>query len=359
MPSQKKVEIADRLIGKGESCFIIAEAGSNHDQKLSQAKKLVDIAAGSGADAVKFQTFLTEKTWARVDAEFMNIDMAGSKNIYDFYKKIELPREWQGELRDYAGAKGIVFLSTPFDEEAVDQLDILGVPAFKVASFELVHLPLLKHIARKGKPVILSTAMADLEEIQEAIEAILREGNDQIALLHCGVGYPLKAGDVNLAAMDTLRQVFSYPVGYSDHTLGLAVPFAAVARGASIIEKHFTISRSLPGGDHYFALEPHELRDMVRGIREIETAIGSPRKVVLDSELIHHKRARRSIFAKAEIPKDTTITGEMLAVLRPGIGLKPKYLDTIIGRKARVNIKVEEPITWDKVYDAAEKDNPD
>ncbi len=262
---------------------------------------------------------------------------------------MELPREWQGELKDYARDKGIVFLSTAFDEEAVDELDTLDMPAYKVASFELVHLPLLKHIARKGKPVILSTAMANLGEIEEAIEAVVEEGNNQIILLHCGAGYPLRAEDVNLAAMETLKQAFPYPVGYSDHTMGLAVPFAAVARGANVIEKHFTISRNLPGPDHAFALEPHELKAMVQGIREIEKAIGSPRKVVLDSELIHHKRGRRSLFARVDIPKGTIIAEDMLAILRPGIGLKPKYLDVVIGRKAQVDIKAEEPITWDKI----------
>lgn len=345
----QKIKIAGKTVGDGEPCFIIAEAGSNHDRKLSQAKELIDIATDSGADAVKFQTFLVDRTWARVKREFMNIDVSGAKTPYDLYKKTELPREWQQELGDYARDKGIIFLSTPFDEEAVDQLDVLDVPAFKVASFELVHLPLLKHIARKVKPVILSTAMANLGEIEDAIEAIMEEGNDQIILLHCGAGYPLRAEDVNLAAMETLKKAFPYPVGYSDHTLGTAVAIAAVARGANVIEKHFTISRNLPGPDHPFALEPHELKAMVQGIREVEGAIGSPRKVVLDSELIHYQRGRRSLFAKVDIPKGTMITEDMLAILRPGIGLKPKYLNIVIGRKAQADIKAQEPITWDKI----------
>ncbi|MFC1874505.1 N-acetylneuraminate synthase family protein, partial [Chloroflexota bacterium] len=203
--------------------------------------------------------------------------------------------------------------------------------------------------AGKGKPVILSTAMATLDEIEEAIEAIRDEDNEQIILLHCGIGYPLKLEDVNLAAMKTLKQAFTCPVGYSDHTLGITVPIAAVARGARVIEKHFTINRRLPGPDHLFALEPPELKAMIAGIRDIEIAIGSPQKRVLESELIYYQRGRRSLFAKVDIPEGTTITEDMLAVLRPGIGLKPKYLDSVVGRKARLSIKAHEPITWDRV----------
>lgn len=345
----RKVHIANKVIGEGEPCLIIAEAGSNHDGKLEQAKQLIDIAANSGADAVKFQTFQADKIAARTSDEIANIDIAGSKTLHELYKKMELPREWQSELTDYARDKGIIFLSTPFDEKAADQLDALGVPAFKVASFELVHLSLLTHIARKGKPVLLSTAMANLGEIEEAIEAILEEDNDQIILLHCGVGYPLRMEDVNLAAMDTLRQAFSYPVGYSDHTMGSTVPVAAVARGAKVIEKHFTISRNLSGPDHPFALEPHELKAMVQGIRDVEKAIGTAQKRVLDSEAVHYQRGRRSIFAAVDIPKGTIITEDMVGILRPGVGLKPKYLDLVVGRKAQVGIRAHEPITWDKI----------
>jgi pseudaminic acid synthase len=344
-----KVQIANKVIGEGKSCFVIAEAGSNHDGKLKQAKQLIDIAADSGADAVKFQTFQADKIVAGTKDEIVNIDIAGAKTLYELYKKAELPREWLGKLADYAQGKGVILLSTPFDEEAVDDLDELGVPAFKVASFELTHLPLLKHIARKGKTVILSTAMASLGEIEEAIATISGEGNKQIILLHCGVGYPLRVEDVNLAAMDTLRQAFPYPVGYSDHTMGITVPIAAVALGAKVIEKHFTLSRNLPGPDHPFALEPHELKAMVQGIRDVEKAIGTAEKRLQEGEAVHYRRGRRSIFAKVDISKGTVITENMLAVLRPGIGLKPKYLNVVVGREAKVNIKAHEPITWDKI----------
>ncbi len=341
--------IENKIISQGEPCFIIAEAGSNHDGKLKQAKQLIDVAASAGADAVKFQSFTADKIAARTKDSIVNIDIAGAKTLYELYKNLELPPDWLGELIDYAKEQSIVFLSTPFDEKAVDDLDELGIPAFKIASFELVHLPLLRHIARKGKPIILSTGMANLCEIEEAINAILEEGNDKIILLHCGIGYPLDVEAVNLAAMDTLKQAFPYPVGYSDHTIGVAIPFAAVSRGANVIEKHFTISRKLKGPDHPFAMEPDELMAMVRGIRDIEKAIGSQRKEVLERELIHYHRGRRSLFAKVNIPKGTIITIDMLTVLRPGIGLKPKYIEIIVGRKATVDIESQEPITWDKI----------
>lgn len=346
---KKTVKIGKRPVGPGKPCFIIAEAGSNHDGRLKQAKQLIDIAAESGADAVKFQTYLADNMAARTKDKIVKIDYAGAKTLHGLYKMLELPRGWQGKLASYARKKGIIFFSTPFDEEAVDELDELDIPVFKVASFEIVHTPLLRHIARKGKPVILSTGMANLGEIEEAVEAIQKEDNNQIILLHCGIGYPLKTDEVNLAAMETLRQSFPYPVGYSDHTLGITIPIAAVARGANVIEKHFTISRALIGPDHPFALEPSELKAMVQGIRDAEKAIGSPYKGVLDSELIHYHRGRRSLFASVDIPKGTKITEDMLVVLRPGIGLKPRYLETVVGRTARVNIEAQEPITWDKI----------
>ena len=345
----ERIRIDKKLIGEGEPCFIIAEAGSNHDGKLEQAKQLIDIAAATGVDAVKFQTFQADKIAAETKDKIANIDIAGSKTLHSLYKKLEMPMNWLEELIEYSEEQGLIFLSTPFDEETADKLDELGVPALKIASFELVHLPLLRHIARKKKPIILSTGMANLGEIEEAIDVITEEGNNQIILLHCGIGYPLDMEAVNLANMDTIRQAFPYPIGYSDHTMGVAIPFASVSRGANVIEKHFTISRKMQGPDHSFAIEPDELKTMVQGIRDIEKAIGSPQKCVLETELVHYNRGRRSIFAKVRILKGTIITREMLSILRPGIGLKPKYLDVVIGRKVTTDIEAQEPITWDKI----------
>lgn len=341
--------INGRIIGPGAPCFIIAEAGSNHNRDLATAKQLVDTALAAGADAVKFQTFTADKIAARTQHAITKIDLAGAKSLHELYANAELPREWQRELSEYCATKGIMFLSTPFDEDAVDELEALAMPVIKIASFELVHLPLLRHAARTGRPIILSTGLANLGEIEEAVQAIRGEGNEQIALLHCAINYPAKFTSVNLAAMDTMRQAFQVPVGYSDHTPGVNVPIAAVARGATIIEKHFTTDKSLPGPDHSFALDPQELTAMVRGIRETEAAIGSPIKQPEQDELIHVKRGRRSVFARVDIPAGVTITADMLAVLRPGVGLMSKYLDVIVGRPARRAIKAHEPITWDEV----------
>ena len=343
------IKIGQRTIGGKAPCFIIAEAGSNHDRNLNQAKRLIEVAAEAGADAVKFQTFSAEKIAARTKEPIAKIDFGGAKSLFELYEMVELPREWQAELLSYAQDKGLIFLSSPFDREAVDQLYQLGVPAFKIASFELVDLPFLRYVARKRKPIILSTGMANLGEIEDALEAIYQEGNNEVVLLHCAINYPAPFESVNLAAMDTIRQAFQVPVGYSDHTSGITVPIAAVARGAKVIEKHFTIDKTLPGPDHSFALNPDELQAMVRGIREAEAAIGSPLKRAAADEAIHVKRGRRSIFAATDIPEGTMITESMLAILRPGVGLKPKYLDLVVGRKARKNIEAHEPITGDKI----------
>lgn len=345
------VRIGDRLIGKGQPCFIIAEAGSNHDRDLGQAKKLIDIAAEAGADAVKFQTFEAGKIAAATRHEIAKLgnEFGTVATLYELYQGLELPREWQAELAAYAAQKGILFLSTPFDYAAVDQLNALDMPVFKIASFEMVDLPFLKYVAGKGKPVILSTGMAAIGEVEEAVSAVYSTGNRDLILLHCGINYPAAFSDVHLAAMDTLAQAFQVPVGYSDHTPGITVPIAAVARGATVIEKHFTLDRNLKGPDHKFALNPEELRAMVQGIREVEAAIGSPVKQMAASEGFHRRRARRSIFAKVDIPAGTPITAEMLAILRPGIGLMPKYIDLVVGRIAQVDIMANEPVTWEKI----------
>lgn len=346
-----EIKIGNITVGNDNPVFIIAEAGSNHDGDLGQAKKLIDVAAEARVDAVKFQTFTADKIAARTDDEVMKLgdEYDTADDLYDLYKSLELPREWQQELKDYAQKKGLIFLSTPFDYEAVDQLEELGMPAYKIASFECIDIPFLRYIAKKGKPIILSTGMADLGEIEESLEAIYNEGNKQVILLHCGISYPMPVEDVNLAAMGTMRQAFLLPIGYSDHTLGITVPISAVARGAKVIEKHFTLDKNLPGPDHKFALEPDELKAMVKGIREAEAAIGSPIKRHVSAEEVHYHRGRRSIFAIQDIPAGTEITAEMIGVLRPGIGLKPKYFDLLIGRTARKDIKANEPITWEKI----------
>jgi len=345
----RQIRIGERVVGPDQPCFIIAEAGSNHDQKLSQAHKLVDLAADARADAVKFQSFVAPKIAASTTHPIARIHFGGANSLYELYEKMQLPREWQAELSVHSRERGIIFLSTPFDEEAVDELDELGVPAFKIASFELLHLPLLRHVAKKKKPVILSTGMANLGDIEQAVNAIRGVGLEEIALLHCAINYPSKYESVNLAAMDTMAQAFQVPIGYSDHTPGISVPIAAVARGACIFEKHFTLNRQLPGADHSFALEPDELKAMVAGIRQAEAAIGSPIKQAAADEIEHLARGRRSLFASVDIPAGTVITREMVSILRPGVGLAPSLLEMVVGRRTQHAIGRNEPITWEKI----------
>ena len=327
----RKIKIGNRLIGDEEPCFIIAEAGSNHNGSLKQAKKLIDIASESEADAVKFQIFKAE-------------GLSADKKIQVVLKKFELRREWVKELSEYAKRKNIMFFATPFDIEAVDLLDKINVPVFKIASGDLTNLPLIKYIAEKGEPIIQSVGLGSLEEIREALDVIYSTGNRNVALLHCVVNYPTKPEDVNLNVIKTLKQ-FHVPIGFSDHTMEISVPIGAVALGASIIEKHFTINRDLAGPDHHYALEPGELKAMIRGIRDVERALGSE-EIIGDLE---RKGPRRSIYARVDIHKGATITKDSLSILRPAVGIAPKHIDKIIGKKVRKDIKAHEPITWEKI----------
>ena len=332
----KTVKIEDRVIGGNNSCYTIAEAGSNHNGSLEQAKKLIEVAAEAKADAVKFQIFKAE-------------ELSADKKVQRKLKNLEFRREWLKELNDYAKRKDILFLATPFDAEAVDLSDKNNTAAFKIASGDLTNLPLIKYIAEKGKPIILSVGLGTLAEIKEALDVIYSTGNENVALLHCVASYPTKPEDVNLNVIKTLKQKFQVPVGFSDHTMEVSIPIGAVALGANIIEKHFTLDRNLEGPDHPYALEPEELKIMVKGIRDVEKALGSGIKIVVDSEKQGLVEGRRSIYAKVNISKGTTITRDMLSILRPAVGIAPKHIDNIIGKKTKRNINAYEPITWDKV----------
>ena len=339
-----KRRIDNHSIGDGEPIFIIAEAGANHNRDFDMAKKLIDVAADSKADAVKFQTYSAETLYSKKTPEFSYMK---GQNVYDLIKSIELPREWQQELAEYADQRGIMFLSTPFDYAAIDELDEIGVPAFKFASSEIVDLELLKYAASKQKPMIISTGMANLGEIEDAISTIRSVGNDDIILLHCNSLYPTSPEVVNLRAMETMREAFKLPVGFSDHTLGIHISLAAVAMGACVIEKHFTLDRNLPGPDHSFAIEPDELKEMVRCVQDIEEAKGSgiKERSELEGDEMYVK-ARRSVHAKVDIPKGTKIVRDMLVVKRPGYGIKPKFIDMVVGREAKNDINEDEWITW-------------
>jgi N-acetylneuraminate synthase/N,N'-diacetyllegionaminate synthase len=341
----KKIKIGNKMVGKGEPCFIIAEAGANHNRDFDLAKKIIDEAVASNADAIKFQTFSAETLYSTKTPEFDY--MKG--NIYDIIKSIELPRNWQKDLKEYSDSKGIIFMSTPFDRKAVDELAELKIEAFKVASFEIVDLEFIEYIAKKGKPVIISTGLCNLGEIEEAVNTCKNSGNDDIILLHCSSNYPSTPDILNLKAIKTMRKAFDCVIGYSDHSVGIHLSIAAVTLGASVLEKHFTLDRTMKGPDHPFAIEPQELKLMIRNIRDAELAFGDGIKKRSDKEEDMYKKARRSVIAACAIPKGTVITREMLTVKRPGFGIKPKYINHIVGRKAAVNIEEDDIITWDLV----------
>jgi len=346
-----EITVAGRAIGPGRPCFIIAEAGSNHNRDLKTALEMIDTAAAAGADAVKFQTYSAETLYSKKTPAMEYLKkgklLKDGETVWDLIKRVEMPREWHGELARRCADKGIVFLSTPFDLRAVDELEAVGVAAYKIASFEITHLPLLRAAARTGKPVILSTGMADLSDIELALETVHAEGNTAVALLHCAISYPPRYEDLHLRAMDTLRQAFGTPVGFSDHTLGITSDIAAVARGADVIEKHFTLSRSMQGPDHSFSLEPSELESMCTAIRDTEKSLGSPVKKHTESEKELHRLARRSLVAARAIPAGTVITEEMLDVKRPGFGIHSRYMNVVVGRTAKADIEQDDILTWE------------
>ncbi len=345
----KTVMIGDRPVGAGAPTYIIAEAGSNHDGKLDQAKRLIDVAAEAGADAVKFQTFAADRIVAETStrAKYLDGILPPGKTMSELFRELELPREWHAELFEYATSAGLDFISTPFDFEAIDLLDELGIKAFKVATYELGHLPLIREIASRGKPVICSTGMANLADIQDAVDTVAATGNDQLVLLHCVVNYPPPFADLNLRAIETMRSAFGVPVGYSDHSPGITAPIVATALGAAVIEKHFTISRDLPGPDHRFALEPDELRAMVQGVRDTQASLGTGIKRMAPAEADLYVTARRSLFASRDIPAGTVLAEGDVAVLRPGTGLEVRDLPKVVGRTARRPIGRHEPLAWE------------
>jgi N,N'-diacetyllegionaminate synthase len=346
---RRSFAIGARQVGPNEPAYVIAEAGANHNRDLGVAKELIDVAADAGADAVKFQTYTGSGLYSAKTPRFEYLREERSPR--DLLDEIALPREWQPVLAEYAHSRGIVFFSTPFDADAVEALAAIGVPAMKISSFEIVDLPLIRHAASVGVPVIISTGMATYGEIEDALSAVEEAGNRDVALLRCASVYPSTPDIMNLRAMETLRGAFGVPVGLSDHTTGISVPTAAAALGAELIEKHFTLSRDMLGPDHPFALEPDELRAMIAAVRDVEAALGNGRlEGPSEAEAVEmYRLARRSVVAAIDIPASTTITREMLTTKRPGHGVKPKYLDLLVGRVARVDIEADDVITWEMV----------
>ncbi|EDM23164.1 N-acetylneuraminate synthase [Caminibacter mediatlanticus] len=318
--------------------FIIAEAGVNHNGSIELAKKLIDVASEAGADAIKFQTFKAKNLVSKIakKAKYQVENTGSDESQYEMLKKLELGFDEFKELKTYCDKKGIMFLSTPFDDESIEFLDNLGLKIFKIPSGEITNLPYLRKIGKLRKKVILSTGMADLGEIEDALDVLISVGikKKNITVLHANTEYPTPIEDVNLKAMKTIECAFGVDVGYSDHTLGIEVPIAAVAMGAKVIEKHFTLSRDLEGPDHKASLEPDELKEMIKSIRNIEKALGNGIKKPSKSEIKNIKIARKSIVAKRDIKKGEVFSEENLTVKRPGNGISPMRWDEIIGQIA-------------------------
>ena len=350
--SRQLIDIAGRKVGPGQPCFIIAEAGVNHNGSLELAHQLVDVAIQAGADAVKFQTFNAERLVSpdAPKAEYQKRTTDVAESQYDMLRRLELSPKMHLDLMAYCDERGILFMSSPFDEDSADLLDSLGLAVFKIPSGEVTNLPFLAHVARKGKPMIVSTGMAYLSEVEAAVRTIEGTGNREFILLHCVSNYPADPADVNLRAMGTMSAAFGVPVGYSDHTPGIEAPMAAVALGACVIEKHLTLDRNLPGPDHRASLEPGEFTAMVRGIRIVEAALGHGRKDPASSEANTASVARKSLVAATDIPAGTVLTKQLIAIKRPGTGLPPVMLPYLIGRTLRIPVSAGQLLQLEMVH---------
>lgn len=345
----KEINFGGRIIGRAHPAFVIAEAGVNHNGDLELGRALIREAKKAGADAIKFQSYKAEKLSTKTAPRYWvePDDPTGSQ--YDTFEKLDSFGEQEHRaLFEYAAEQDLLCFSAPFDDDAVDMLDDLGVPGFKIASADLTDHPLLDKAAAKKKPMILSTGLASLAEIHEALEVVRSRGNDQIVLLHCTLQYPCEPENANLRMMQHMMESFpSVPVGLSDHTLGIAVPQAAVALGAVVVEKHYTIDKTLSGSpDHHLSVDPVDLEQMMTGIRTIEKALGRYEKGPVDAESDALKFARRSVVSARDIHQGEAITREMLTFKRPGTGIYPKYLDMVIGRIAKEPIPEDTVLEW-------------
>ncbi|MCP4848681.1 MAG: pseudaminic acid synthase [Verrucomicrobiaceae bacterium] len=347
--NSSNIEIAGQSIGGGHPAYVIAEISANHNQDIGEAKELIGIAKNCGADAVKLQTYTPDTLTIDCDNEWFQIGKGTlweGKNLYQLYGEAYTPWEWHEALFAHAKEVGITLFSSPFDESAVEFLEGLDVPAYKIASFEMVHHPLIRKVAETGKPVIISTGMASLAEISEAVEVFRAAGGRELALLKCTSAYPAPAEEVNLRRIPHMAEAFGVPVGLSDHTMGSTVPAAAVALGACIIEKHFTRSRETPGPDSAFSLEPDEFKAMIDAVRMAEAAVGSVNYSLTDKE-VASRVFRRSLFVVEDIEQGAVFTAQNVRIVRPGYGLAPKHIDKVLGKSASRNIARGAPLTWD------------
>ncbi len=342
------LKISERDIGEGSPAFIIAELSANHNQKFDLAVETIKAAKEAGADAIKLQTYTPDTITIDCDNEYFQIKQGtlwDGKTLYQLYREAFTPWEWQPKLKKFAEDLGLLCFSSPFDNTAVDFLEQIAVPAYKVASFEITDIQLIEHIASKGKPVIISTGVAALCDIEEAINACKRMGNTQIALLKCTSAYPAPLEEMNLRTIPNLAETFNAVVGLSDHTLSISVPAASVALGASILEKHFILDRKSGGPDAAFSMEPEEFKAMVNAVRDVEKALGTV-SYTLSDKTMKSREFSRSLFVIKDMKTGEVLTGENVKSIRPGIGLQPKHLNDILGRKISKDVKKGTPLNW-------------
>lgn len=343
----KRIKVnKNRYISEKDPCFIVAEMSANHARDLKVAKKIIKAAKKSGADAVKIQTYTPDTMTLDSRKKYFQIKHPkwGGQTLYELYKKAHMPWEWHEDLMRLAKDEGIILFSTPFDKSAVDLLERLDVPLYKIASFELVDIPLIKYIAQTRKPMIISTGMATLGEIKDAVEAAKNNGAKDIILLKCVSSYPADPSVMNLRSIPLLRDKFNVPVGLSDHTLGVVVPIVAISLGVKVVEKHFTLSRSIETPDSFFSVDMSEMRHLVDNIRAAESALGKKAWDITDKEKTS-RVYRRSIFSVAEINKGEVFSEDNIRVIRPSHGLKPKYYEDIIGKRSKKSISKGVPLT--------------
>ncbi|MEK7116772.1 MAG: pseudaminic acid synthase [Patescibacteria group bacterium] len=346
MSSQFK--IGRRIIGRNKPVFIVAEMSGNHNHDYKKALRIIDAAAKAGADAVKLQTYTPDTMTIDSDLKWFKVktdNLWDKKTLYDLYKWAYTPWEWQAKLKKYAENRGLVFFSTPFDETAVDFLNKLKVSLYKVASFEVPDIGLLKKIGQTKKPVIISRGMASVKEIELAVKTLRANGAPAVAVLHCVTSYPATAEQMNLATIPDLAKKFKVVPGLSDHSLGAISSIAGVALGACIIEKHLTLKRSEGGPDAGFSLEPAEFKELVESIRQVEKAVGRPCYKLTPREK-QYSVYRRSLFVVKDVKKGEIFSKSNIRSIRPGYGLSPKYLDSVIGRRAKIDIKSGTPLSW-------------
>jgi len=336
-------------ISTNQKTFIIAEIGVNHNGDMEQARKLINEAKYSGADAVKFQSYNTEKICTKnTKKSKYQLETTNKKEtFYEMLKSLELNKRDHVILKNYAEKNGIIFFSTPLDIESVDLLDSLNVPLFKIASGDINNLPLIDYVASKNKPMIVSTGRSTIEDINDCINTINKQKNKRVAILQCVSNYPASFEDLNLNTIITLKNKFNLPIGFSDHSVGIEASIAAVALGASIVEKHLTLDKNDIGPDHRASIEPSEFKNMVNAIRNTELALGNGIKRPMKSELWGRINVRKGLVANQNIPKGKTLTNEMISVKRPGDGIKPKYFEDLIGKITLTDIKKDESIKWE------------